>query len=143
MTLKFIVLLSTLLLFTGCVQQPTAWESKTTIQRKIETPSGDWYGEIDYTYGSDGKLQHFTYAFQTFTGHDPKTGDFKPTSCVRRYDVTEKGGLVLVSKVTTDSQTGAAVDRTFYEPEFTHWMTLAEAPKERNRDFQSRLQPPR
>ncbi len=105
------------------------------IQRKIETPSADWYGEINYAYGSDGKLQHFTYAFHTFTGHDPKTGDFKPTSCVRRYDVTEKGDLVLASKVTTDSLTGAVVDRTFYEPEFTHWMTLAEATRERNRDL--------
>lgn len=105
------------------------------IQREIEPQSGDWLGKIDYTYDSDGKLQHFTYTFHTFTGHDPKNGDFKPTSCVRRYNVTEKGQIVLVSKITTDSQTGAAVDRTFYDPEFTHWMTLAEALKERNRDF--------
>lgn len=97
------------------------------VQRKIETPSADWYGEINYVYGSDGKLQNFTYAFHTFTGHDPKTGDFKPTSCVRRYGVTEKGELVLVSKVTTDSLTGAGVDRTFYEPQITHWMTLDSA----------------
>lgn len=135
---KFIVFVSSLLIFTGCVQKPTTSESKTMIHREIETPSGDWLGKIDYTYGNDGKLEHFTYAFHTFTGHDPKTGDFKPTSCVRRYDVTKKGALVLVSNVTTDSQTGATVNRTFYEPEFTHWMTLAEALKERNRDFQSR-----
>jgi hypothetical protein len=125
--MKLIVFVPWLLLFTGCVQQPTSQENITMVQRKIETPSADWYGEINYAYGSDGKLQHFTYAFHTFTGHDPKTDDFKPTSCVRRYEVTEKGQIVLVSKVTTDSQTGAAVDRTFYEPQITHWMTLDSA----------------
>lgn len=135
MKLKSIVLFSTLLLFAACVNQPASADNVTMIERKIETPSGDWYGEINYAYGNDGKLRHFTYAFHTFTGHDPKTGDFLPTSCVRRYEVTQKGELVLISKVTTDTRSGAAVERTFYEPEFTHWMTLAEAAREKNRNL--------
>ena len=99
----------------------------TSIRRQVTTPSGDWSGRIEYTYGMDGKLRHISYDFSTFTGYDKTSGDFKSTRCVRKYDVTDAGKLVMKSKQTTDLSTGNPVERTFYDPEFSHWMTLAEA----------------
>jgi hypothetical protein len=82
---------------------------------------------IDYTYGPDGNLRHATYEFRTFNGYDSDTEEFTSTVCVREYDTTEAGELILRSKVTTDLSTGESVERGFYEPELTHWMTLTEA----------------
>ena len=98
-----------------------------SIQRQVTTPSGDWGGKIEYTYGKNGKLRHISYDFSTFTGYDKRSGDFKSTRCVREYEVTDAGKLVLKSKQTSDLTTGNPVERTFYDPEFSHWMTLAEA----------------
>ncbi len=39
----------------------------------------------------------------------------------------ETGELIQKSKVTTDLSTEEPVDREFYEPKITHWMTLVEA----------------
>jgi len=102
----------------------------TTITREVVTPSGDWAGRIDYTYGVDGLLRSASYVFTTFNGYDATTDDFAMTTCVREYDASVDGTLVLKSKVTTDFSSGDRVERTFYEPELTHWVTLAEARKE-------------
>jgi len=100
-----------------------------TIQREIVTPSGDWYGLIDYTYGPNGILRHVSYEFRTFAGYDSNTDEVSSTMCVREYDATETGELILRSKATTDLSTGEPVVRGFYEPEVIHWMTLTEARK--------------
>lgn len=116
-------------LVTGCANNADkdANDKATKIQRSIFTPSGDWGGSIEYAYGLDGKLRHMTYEFSTFTGYDKALDDFRPTDCVRIYEVSNAGDLVLVSKVTTDRKTKQKVDRSFYEPEVRHWMTLDEA----------------
>jgi hypothetical protein len=102
----------------------------TTISRDIDTPSGDWTGRIDYTYGADGVLRRAYYVFTTYNGYDSTTDEFAATKCVREYNVAADGTLVLNSKVTTDLAGGERVERTFYEPEITHWRTLSEASKE-------------
>ena len=102
----------------------------TTISRVVDTPSGDWAGRIEYTYGPDELLRHATYEFTTFTGYDGTIEEFVPTKCVRDYNVSEDGTMVLNSKVTTDLSSGEPVERTFYEPEITHWFTLVQARKE-------------
>ena len=102
----------------------------TVVAREIATPSGDWAGQIDYTYGPDGELRHATYEFTTFNGYDETTEEFSPTKRVSKFKVSGDGGLVLDSKITTDLSSGEPVERTFYEPEITHWMTLAQAREE-------------
>lgn len=100
----------------------------TKIERKVFTESGDWGGSLEYTYGSDGNLRHIKYVFGTFSGFDKDLEDFRSTNCVREYDVISGNKLVLKSTVTTDMETGKEVaERSFYEPEFAHWMTLKEA----------------
>jgi hypothetical protein len=116
-------------LVTGCVNNANkdVKDKATKIQRSIFTPSGDWGGSIEYAYGMDGKLRHMTYTFSTFSGYDKALDDFRQTDCVRIYEVSNAGDLILISKVTTDNKTKQKVDRSFYEPEFKHWMTLDEA----------------
>ena len=114
----------------GCETSPDAAGQAlkdTSIKREVATPSGDWIGTIDYQYGVDGNLRHVSYEFRTLSGYDAGTEEFSPTRCVRRYDISATGELILKSKVTTDLSTGDPVERTFYEPEITHWMSLAEA----------------
>lgn len=128
------ILLSSISLV-SCVEMATSTAGNipnetTTIQRKVFTPSGDWGGSIDYIYGQDGALRHATYDFSTFNGYDKVTGEFSSIRCVRKYDVSKAGNLILKSTVTTDLATGKTVrERTFYEPKITHWMTIAEAHK--------------
>ncbi len=102
----------------------------TTISREIATPSGDWAGRFAYTYGPDGLLRHATYDFTIVNGYEQTTEEFAPTKCVRDYNVSKDGTLVLNSKVMTDLSSGKPVKRTFYEPEITHWITFAQARKE-------------
>lgn len=107
----------------------------TVVHREIVTPSGDWAGGIDYHYGQDGDLRHLSFEFRTLAGYDSDSEAFKPTRCLREYDVSETGKLVLRSTETTDLDTGQPVDRQFYEPEIAHWMTLAEARAERRAEL--------
>jgi len=122
-----------MLCFASCTRQPkaavdqTSEESYTSITREISTPSGDWGGCINYQYDTDGSLRHATYEFGTLTGYDKKTEEFIPTNCVREYDLSQDGELILVSTSMTDTATGDSVDRSFYDPEISHWMTLKEA----------------
>ncbi len=101
----------------------------TSIQREVVTPSGDWVAFIDYTYGHDGVLRHFSYEFRTFSGYDENTESLGSTRCVRAYDVSETGEMILRSEELTDLTTGEPVERKFYEPAINHWMTLGEAEK--------------
>lgn len=124
----------TSILLIGCVQnsaQSMAVGSRdvTVVERKVFTPSGDWGGHITYTYGKDGKLQLINYEFCTLNGYDKANEKFSPTRCVRKYDVSHNRQLLLKSKVTTDLVSGQKIDRSFYEPEISHWMTIAEARK--------------
>ena len=115
--------------FIGCGRKSAddISDKGTSIERRVFTPSGDWNGNIRYTYGKDGRLRHISYEFSTFGGYDKISEDFQSTHCIREYDVSEEGKMHLKSKVTTDLATGKSVDRAFYEPQIAHWMTLAEA----------------
>lgn len=119
----------------GCEREPglagdSPPKGDTTISREIATPSGDWAGRIDYIYGVDGLVRRASYVFTTLNGYDATTEDSAATKCVREYKAYADGTLVLDSKVTTDLSSGERVERTFPEPEITHWVTLAEARKE-------------
>ena len=135
MKITALVLAVLVLSLTGCERESglaggSPPKGDTTISREIATPSGDWAGRIDYTYGVDGLPRRASYEFTTFNGYDATTEDFATTKCVREYNASGNGSLVLDSKVTTDLSSGERVERTFYEPEITHWVTLAEARKE-------------
>ncbi len=142
MQLTILVLTALVLSLSGCERESGATggsppRADTTISREIATQSGDWAGRIDYTYGADGLLRRANYVFTTFNGYDSTTDEFAATKCVREYNPAADGTLVLNSKVTTDLSSGERVERTFYEPEITHWGTLAEASKELQESEQS------
>jgi len=122
-----------ILCFASCARQPeaavvqTSEKSYTSITREISTLSGDWIGSINYQYDVDGNLRHVAYEFGTLNGYDKETEEFSPTNCVREYDVSQDGEFVLVSTSMTNAATGDSVDRSFYDPEISHWLTLKEA----------------
>jgi hypothetical protein len=130
---SFILTVAVLLIgLVGCERVPSKVsdrqsEATTALRREIAAPSGDWVAWIDYTYGRDGRLLRASYELRTFNGYEQATEAFRSTKCVRDYVVSASGELLEKSRVTTDLTTGEPAERTFYEPELTHWMTLAEA----------------
>lgn len=101
----------------------------TIVKREVATESGDWVFNFTYTYGKNGQLKSMTSEFFTFNGLEQETEQALPTVCVRRYEVSETKQLILKSQRITDSKTKKVVQRSFWEPEVHHWMSLSELPK--------------
>lgn len=95
--------------------------------REFNTPSGDWFLNLTYFYGKDGRLGRIDFDFRTFNGICP-CGETGPVRCQRSYTVDKRGRLRKESEMIIELKSGNAVDWKFYEPKVRHWAKLSHLP---------------
>jgi hypothetical protein len=97
------------------------------VVREFSTPSGDWLFILTYYYAKSGQLTKLDSEFRTF-GSISVSGEDGLTRCERSYTVNAAGKLHKTRQRITDMKTGRTVNRSFFEPEVKHWMSLRELP---------------
>jgi len=116
------------------------------VTRERSTPSGDWACYLHYIYAADGKLARIESELRTFSGFDRDGDAVLPTRCERSYTVSASGQIALDSEWITDLRSGQQVERTFWEPQIDHWMSVTDLPKPmgerpRSRSDRPQMQP--
>lgn len=102
-------------------------DGTSKVIREMSTPSGDWFLNLTYHYGKEGRLSRIDFDFRTFNGVCP-CGETGPVRCQRSYAMDKSGHLRKDSELITHLNTGNAVDWTFHEPKVRHWAKLSELP---------------
>jgi hypothetical protein len=106
-------------------------DKKTKIYRTVGSPSGDWFFQLIYHYNEKGSLITITSIFNTYNGLDAKhpEADTEFTRHFQKFLISPKKKLTQTDSLIQDVKTEKKVDRTFFQPEIQHWMTLNEIPK--------------